>query len=594
MAHDVVSETEVSPMLQALHSEIDDSLKKLDVFRSNRLELLRDMAGYNYSSHGTPDRVPVNMLDLASEIYMNHLAATAPQTLVTSPKIGLRTSTENLKLALNHLLNEINFEDTMQTVVKNALVGLAPIRIGLNQSKTVEIGGSSHDTGQPFVDAIDLSDWVHDMKARRLEDIAFCGHRYRMRYSDFKNCGLFENIEMVQLLDESTQDDEYDEHDPRTISQGEHWEADRMFKYVELWDMWIPSENTVLTIQLGNVGPIFREVEWDGPEAGPYRFLWFKRLPNNIMPVAPLAGLSDLQEGITKIFNKLVRQAERQKTVGLVLVGSEKDGQLVRDAEDGEMVASTDPNSVNEVSFGGIDQENLMFFLQMKSLFSYLAGNLDTLGGLSPQADTLGQEELLSAGATKKIRGMEKAVFKVVKAITEDLAFYLWNDPLIDLPLVKRLGGRNGVEIPIRYTPEMREGDFLDYNISIEPHSMQHQSPQEKLQKIFAYLQQIAIPMMEYWQGQGVVLDAQKLNDIVAEYSNLPEVNDLFIRTTPPDIQHQPIGQPPTNRTTLHTTERISRPGASAGGQEQQLMQQLLAGGRPQKADIAQATAPVA
>lgn len=579
-------------MLQALHQEIKDSLDDLEIFRANRLEILKQIVGHNYSNNGSAERLPVNMIDLASDIYMNHLAANTPATLVSSPKIGLRSSASMLKLGLNHLMEEINFEDTIQTCVQNALVGLSPVRIGLNPSKTVEIGGSTHDVGQPFVDAIDLSDWVHDMKARSLEDVAFCGHRYRMMLRDFRASGLFTEIEKVQLLDEADRDEDYEEYDPRRISQGQDTESDRMNKYVELWDIWLPSEGLVITIQLDNIDAVFRQVEWDGPEAGPYRFLWFKRIPNNIMPLAPLTSLLDLQDGLNRVFNKLIQQAERQKTITFVNAGSEKNGQLIKDAEDGDMITTDDPSSVREAKYGGIDQENLMFSLQMKSLIAYFAGNLDTLGGLATQADTLGQEELLSAGATKKIRGMEKAVFKFVKAIVGDLAFYLWTDPLMELPLVARVGGRGGMDIPITYTPEMREGDFLDYNIKIEPHSMQHNSPQEKLQKINRFIQGTAIPMAPIWQQQGIVLDAQKLTDLVAEYDNIPELNDLFIRSTEPGIEQQPIGQARPGPTPS-VTQNFGGQGQGSDGATQQLMAQALAGGRPQKEDVAEIGDPV-
>ena len=132
--------------LKNLRDEIDASFKDLEPFREKRLQLFHQISGYHYN-HGTDDKTPVNMFALAADIYMDHLASKAPAVMVTSPKSGLGVPSINLKLALNHLLQEIGFKDTMEDVIMNALVGLSPVHIRLNQSSTIEMGGVTHDVG---------------------------------------------------------------------------------------------------------------------------------------------------------------------------------------------------------------------------------------------------------------------------------------------------------------------------------------------------------------------------------------------------------------------------------------------------------------
>ena len=90
---------------------------------------------------------------------------------------------------------------------------------------------------------------------------------------------------------------------------------------------------------------------------------------------------------------------------------------------------------------GGINTNSLAYAIQLDRILSRNAGNLDLLGGLSPQSDTVGQDELLASNASKRIADMQDRVTEFTTRIVKDLAWYLWNDPLIDLPLVKRLDG---------------------------------------------------------------------------------------------------------------------------------------------------------
>ena len=67
-----------------------------------------------------------------------------------------------------------------------------------------------------------------------------------------------------------------------------------------------------------------------------------------------------------------------------------------------------DPQSINTFKFGGIDQQNLAFLLQVKNLFNYYGGNIDTLGGLGPQSSTVGQDRLISESASRRLADTRK------------------------------------------------------------------------------------------------------------------------------------------------------------------------------------------
>ena len=62
-----------------------------------------------------------------------------------------------------------------------------------------------------------------------------------------------------------------------------------------------------------------------------------------------------------------------------------------------------DPQNVNTYKFGGIDDKNLAFLLQVKTLFNYYGGNIDSLGGLGPQTGTVGQDKLIAESASRRL-----------------------------------------------------------------------------------------------------------------------------------------------------------------------------------------------
>jgi hypothetical protein len=575
--------------LKRLREAIQYSRRKLMPFRQQRYEAIRQYVGYHYSDDGTADRVPVNLLELAVNIYTQQMAARAPKALVQTRFGELKPMAADFELALNHLIKEIRLGHTIRLAVIDALFSLGIIKSGLERRAAVEIDGYLHDVGQPFADVVSLDNWVHDTTATRLEKCQFMGDRYRLPLDLVKDSRAFKNTDSLQATVKTGYNESGDTK-TESLSHGTETDPDEYKDMVELWDLWLPSENLLVTMPAEGEGKPLRVIEWDGPETGPYKILSFSDVPGNIMPLAPSALWMDLHDLANRLFRKLGRQAERQKTVLGVQSGSEDDGDRILKANDGEALKMDNPDRAREYRFGGIDQPSLAFLLQVKDLFVYLGGNLDSLGGLSPMADTLGQDQLLAQNASKRVADMQDRVIEFSKEVICDLGFYLWNDPLIELPLTKRVPGFDNLFVPVTFDAESREGDFLDYNVEIEPFSMQHQTPQMKLQALVQVFQQFLAPYAPMMAEQGIGINFEALLSIIAKYTNVSELGDILEFAAPPTV-YKPgvVAQPPqkmTMPTTRHISERVNRPGATRQGKDAALMQTLL-GGNPQQSELA-------
>lgn len=575
-----------------LFRSITYSLKQLAPFQKMRLEMLKLYTGSNYAAIGSSQATPINLTELTINTYL-HRIANPPNVLATSPYAPLKHKAGLLEMGLNHLINEIRFGETLEMAALEAIVGMGIVKTGEAPTTESEINGFLHDPGQPFADHVGLDDWVHDMTATRWDLIQYCGNSYRMPYEIAMECGLFKKNKDKIVQPNAEQEGERD----ASLSQGGKL-GDSENSYlptIKLWDFWLPNDGLVMTCQQTDTqsefsGVPLRIFKWEGPEYGPFRRLSFNNVPNNIMPIPPAWLFKDLAELANTLFRKLAKQANRQKTFYGVRRGGEADGERTREANDGEMVSMDDPGNVKEITTGGVNRESMAFLIWTRDLFSYLQGNLDAMGGLSPQADTLGQEQMLTVNSNVRINKMRQKVEAFCGDVMKDLALLLWNNKEYTLPLVKKTP-LDGYSATVDWSAKEREGELMDYNITIEPYSVTRRTPEEKLQMIERVLQSLVIPLLPFGQESGATVDLESLVKVYAKYGRLPELEDIVKFGNPQQPMAMPVegGGKPAN--TKRTYERVNRPGATRQGHDQNMMSVLL-GGNPQQAETKnQATA---
>ncbi|MFQ5625950.1 MAG: hypothetical protein ACE5FM_04775, partial [Methyloligellaceae bacterium] len=318
--------------------------------------------------------------------------------------------------------------------------------------------------------------------------------------------------------------------------------------------------------------------EWTGPTRGMYRHLWFNEVPNQIMPLSPASIVLDLHMILNDLYNKLASQADRQKQVGVVSPSGADDADRIVQAADGEVIKSQHPQATREINFGGPDQTTFAFMLQTKQLFNLFAGNPELLGGSGPQADTLGQDQMNLASANHRVQDMQDTLVVATQQLIQDLAFYIWNEPLEEAQVYKplkntRFGART------TFSPENLKGEFLKYRIQIEPYSMQHITPSEKLNRLFMLMERMVFPGLPIFQSQGQVPDMREYLKIAAKYANLEsEINDIFRYTGAQPQQGQSQGPPVSPPSPSERRAPANRSTQTQQGQDAALVQRLIGG----------------
>ena len=574
-----------------LSKAVGYSYDTLKVFRDNRIRLMKEYVGANYSEFGSIDKVPINLLELAMNIYLQKLVAKNPAISITTDHKKLKEISNRFEIAGNHLIKEIRLGKTLETVVSAAMFSKGIVKIGLNISK-VEVGGITHDSGQPFVDAISLDDWVEDMTASTNENGQYEGNYWYPTIDEAEE--LFPGETFTPVTEETNKHDK-----DHNISEGSTTQREEFRPTVKLLDLFLKKQNLILQCTTTDddkdpIDKVLKAIKWKGPENGPYRKLGFAQLEGNTMPLAPAMHWLDMHELTNNLFRKLGRQATRQKTVTGVRPGGQQDGDRIINASDGDMIAMDDPRNVMDYNSGGIKQETLAFMMVVKDMFSYMAGNLDMLGGLGPQSETLGQDQLLSVSASMRVQKMQKEATEFTTDVLRDLMWYLWYDPNPkQKDVVRKLAGFESISITIPFNPDDREGDYLEYNLEMEPYSMQHQTPESKVQGLRTIFAEIIMPLIPMMEQQGITLDIESFFKKLAKLTSLNELNDI-VRYSSPNIEHEPVGssdQVGRPAATTRTNVRVNRPGATNSGKSQ-ILQQALLGGKPQASEIASLTRP--
>jgi hypothetical protein len=482
-------------------------------------------------------------------------------------------------------LEDYRIHRALQRSVRNSLFGMGIVKVGLKSNGVRNIGGENVTTSTPFVESILLDDYVVDMTASSFDTAEYMGHKYRVPLKDAIRNPEWDKRVRAKLREQDNLNVNED-GDARLAEMSGEADRGKLHKQVEVWEVYVRAERKVVTYCEHYPAYPLRVVDWEGPERGPYHALFYNEVDGNVMPLAPAATWIHLHNFINSAMRKLIRQAERAKSVGLAPNMSNqnggKDAMTIMNANDGDVVAVESPEAIQERAFGGIDQSTFGFMLQCNQMFSTLAGNLETLGGLSAQTDTATQDAILNQNSSERINAMRQKVALFTKGVLTDLAYWMWTDPTetyraeMDSPV-------GAIEVAL--TPEERQYDFFEHEIEIEPYSMVFQTPQQRSQQLSQLMMSTLLPAQPMLQQQGLSIDFTQYVKMLAQYMNLPELNDL--------VQSQGMAlnasdsfkasEPSTPPVKVSTENRVSKGAGGMQGDESSMIQRLMAGGNQNK-----------
>lgn len=464
----------------SLSKAVNVSMSKFAHFRRARAAMMAQMVGRFYRADG--DRggdakaSPINLIYQAATTLIPNLVFNDPRAKIDTDLLAYRDYAELLGLAVDHTARKIKLRETLRAAIMDAIFMAGFIKTGLAVGDDVlQFDGSTVPIGRPYAERVDPDDMILDPMARTWDEQAFIGNRYRVDADHVAELGVLDPDELMKL---ASRYDDRSKLGAEKLSGDKSSEYTDIARYVDLVDIYLPHEGLVCTIPFdggGSSTKFLAQAPYAGPETGPYHMLGFTPVSDNLLPVAPVSIWYDLHVLGNRIARKLARQAEANKRVLAYQGDAIDDAQRIAEAEDGEAIKVEDVDKVKEVNYGGATDDSYKWMSWVKGAFSEQAGSIELLQGVNTNAPTATQAEMLNANASVRLGDMQSEVYFFTGAVMDDIKFWIHTDPLLELPLARRV---NGQEQQAVVSPDVRVGEWADFHLKTKPYSMTRADPQ--------------------------------------------------------------------------------------------------------------------
>ena len=564
-----------------LRKAIKTSREALEPFRRVRKELVRDYVGSWYSEGGARNKTLVNLMNQTARIYTVALAAHNPQVLVSTPVDENLAFSRRFEVNLNKLISDMELDVTFRAVVLDAFfcIGCAVVMMRDTDTRFHGLLESEEDVwldlGEPWLNRVSLDDLILDMTAKELTKMRYCGHRYR---ADFEKVQAEPGYDK-KVLEKLTPTSKNTTDNPdfaRDIAAGIAVDDDELKSMIWLQDVWVAENKMVATMAADVDLPPLLERQWTGSQAGPYKFLSLGNVPDNIIPASPAVNLKGMHDLQNRLHRRMEQDSDAHRVVNVYPPSDADDAEQLRKAARNSWKRMNDPKSIQQVEFGGVDPRDQALALFIQDEYDRFAGNLAVMGGLGPQSDTVGQEQIISGQVSRMESDMRMAVVQFASECILDLGRLMWEDQTMYLRSSVPMGNTS-IQMSMDWTPKNRVGNFEDFQFRVEPYSMIFKTPEQKLQELFQVLQQIA-PLWPMFQASGASLNAEAIVDEIARLKNRPEFKRFITFANPAAMLG---GDQNTIRQSPVTSRETVRKNIGTGGTKDarsSIMQQVMSG----------------
>jgi len=555
--------------------------KELGKLRKAREAFLSAAAGTLYPhSKDTGLQDILGLMRQAAESMALSIAAQQPKIAVYPNSVDKLAFSLHYENAIDQYSKTLFLGKVLQRCVRNAfyMIGIAKVHMAEGAAIMIE-SDEWMDPGRPFVEDRSFHHMSYDSSATDFRLCSFISDRYMARLSDVLENKEFKGStrRQIHLMSQGNEEAQKEEWG-RTIGGSEEGQwYDRLY----LADVFCNKDGVIYTYPVDAQYNFLTEdplidIEWDGDETGPYKWLNFGPIPDKSTPSAPAQNLLLLHNLINTLYRKLRDQADRQKNVTVGRKGQEDDNAAMAGAEDGDHLSLNEPEGIETITIDGPNQSNFAFALNAMQQFSKQAGNLEQQLGLGSSADTYGQEQMIGAGVSRMEASYQARFTEFTQDIVKQLGKLLFNDNVTEVPMMGKVTGTD-YQFDDKWQGAMqegsREGEDIDYDVDIVPHSQEYRSPRQRLQDIDeTWDRMMAVAPMVLQSGKIPNVDGYlKLR---ARYTGVPELETLFLdNQTPPEEEG---GQPPSSPNGGEYTHK-SQPSGQSNGSENEAIGQMMA-----------------
>jgi hypothetical protein len=560
---------------------VQQAHNSLEGFRVPRHEAIQHFAGNNWRDDVGDRAVPLNLISLYVQIILRSLVAKEPRVLLSTDSKAALPLIEPEQSWTNREIKRQNLGVVLEEWVQDALFGIGILKVALADPGESARMSWNLESGKPFMMRIDPDDFVYgEIGTRTFDEVTFIGHRRRVPWPAFKEGGYRKKD--IERLEPSTKNrsrfNVAGDEKLEALQEGDQAWPETFIDYVDVWELYIPSLKKVVEIAdedvvTGGCEYALSEKDWLGPDCGPYHVIGFMKIPNQAWPKGPIADLVDLHVLANNIYRKLSREAENKKTVGAA--ESTEDAEAATNASDMQIIKMSRPDSIKTISFNGPDPGLIAFLSDVVNRFSYMAGGLELMGGLSPQAKTATQDKMLEENASKGLAAMQATVQRAFSKALTSMCWYWHHNPFIDMNVSLPVPGMADMQIPVSARADDRaKVSWEEMDVQVDPYSYQHSTPQSRAAALDNVVMQILTPLMPLLQQAGYVFDPGAYLQKRSKLTDMPDLPEIISIGEPPAQDTAPSGgdSPHMPAKTERTYTRRSLGGQSAQAKDASLL----------------------
>ena len=529
--------TKLDPKLLARQVTLAD--QHMQHVRRTRERMLRQYAGPYYASQAAGQGAsatgpePLNMIFHTARAIVTPLVAHNPKCMIDTKNPELKAYAAEFKEAFDIQARKMDLRGTFRTAVFDSLFGAAIIKVALGPGEQpMDPNGWLEDEGQVFAECVDLDDYIVDPNARSRDHAAYEGNKYRLPREYVYDSGLYGPRALLDKLTINHADAVKSDKRTSEISTGgaNANDINEWTQYINFVDLWIPDRKVIVTLPADaeeDTVDFLAMMEWEGPDRGPYEMLGLYPIPSNVQPVSLLSILYDLHIAANKQARKQGRQADRQKDIGIYDQRAETDAETIRGSSDGDMLGVQNVDRIKMLSLGGANDKGYEYLGWVLEQISRMGGNTDLLGGAKAVSPTLGQDEILAGNAGAQIEDMRLQAIEFENRVSEKIAWYMFSDPQLAMAVSVPIGA--GVSVPGSFEPIEIPGEWEDFGFTLNTYSMAPDDPMHRARRILDFLG-ATVPMGQMGAAQGVVMDVARTTELLGEYMNIPEADEIWMQ----------------------------------------------------------------
>ena len=470
-----------------------------------------------------------NLLQMAALNQQIALAYGEPEYLTTARTPNHAGMADKLDPALNRMSKLLDLGETARQVAADSFFGYGIFKAGIGLMPLSSQKATGLKVG-PCVWRVSQYNYLYDITATVRSNCKWEGDVYSMPLDEAAEIWPEKADKLQVALDTDRLDA------PRVFTRPTGLNAPEL--EVRLFDCYFPSAGLVATwlVRNGYFGSLAEEYlgcrEYDGHWSGVYEVLTHLYSPDELLPIAQAESVKAIHFLFNDLFEITAHQAVSAKINPIHTAGSDKDMSRVLKAADRAPVAvvGTGPDRMGLFEVPGPTASQTQYMAAVMQLFKQFVPLTD-----EPARAATATQSALERQSTNAIIGEARRKFnRSLQLVGYKLGHLLMNDNSIMLPSSRPVFPGSQVSVDMSWYPASREPRVAmidDFDISIEPYSTVFRSPEEKRNLIISMMDQVTRIMQA--RAMGAPVNVEKAINLLARYSGLPELNELFEELTP-------------------------------------------------------------